>query len=88
MIEEVQESLDLINENEYCNIETKYFTEVSWIQVSAGLKLLDTDKFRERMSRIDPTVMDNYKKSFLKNHENMASICISHKDFLEYLRQN
>jgi len=88
MIEEVQESLDLINENEYCNIETKYFSNVSWIQVSAGLKLLDIDKFRERMQTIDHTVMDNYKKSFLKNQENMASICISHKDFLEYLRQN
>ena len=88
MIEEVQEVLDLINEHEYSNIGLDYFHRESWIQVSAGLKLLDTNEFIGKMSRFDPRIIDGHKKALLQRQENMASICISHKDFLEYLRQN
>ncbi len=88
MIERVREVLELINENEYSNIETNYFANASWIQVSDGLKLLNNNLFKHRMDRIDKMSIGNYKQAFLKNQEAMAKTCLSHKQFLEYLRQN
>jgi tryptophan halogenase len=88
MIDEVEQTLNLINENEYANIELNYFNISSWLQVSTGLKLLNLNLFKEKIAKFDVAVLEKHKQSFLKNQENMASICISHKDFLEYLRQN
>jgi len=87
MISEVQEILDLINENEYSNLNLKCFSNHSWIQVAGGLNLLDLNSFKERLSRFDTGPIDTIEHSFLRNQNNVSKICISHKEFLEYLRQ-
>jgi tryptophan halogenase len=88
VIDEVQQTLDLINENEYARIDNDCFSNLSWMQVASGLKLLDSNKFKEKMARLDSESIENYKQSFLTNQENILKTCVSHKDFLDYLRQN
>jgi tryptophan halogenase len=87
----VLEKIQLINENQHAFFEHSLFENSSWLQVASGLNLLDNNKFRERMNRFDSRALQEvelFKNNFVNNQENMASICISHKDFLEYLRQN
>jgi tryptophan halogenase len=91
MINEVRDLIEMLNENEYAYFEHFIFENSSWMQVAAGLNLFDTNKFKQRMDRYGPEankILNDHKVQFLNNMKSFSEMCLSHKDFLEYLRQN
>ena len=87
MLENVENTIEWIKEtrNIDVDIDKKYFSIYSWMQVANGLQLLDMSSY-DKESVVEQETLNNFHSSFLKNQDNLAKICISHKEFLEYLR--
>lgn len=89
MIDSVQETLDWLRETKTVDVDIgkKYFSIQSWMQVADGLQLLNFNTPNQKTQKFNFDTVDSFNSAFLKNQNNVAKVCISHKDFLEYLRQ-
>lgn len=89
MIDTVQETLEWMKETKTidADVQKKCFSIHSWMQVANGLKLLDYDTINRKTHVYSQEYINSYNLNFVKNQENMLKLCISHKDFLDYLKQ-
>jgi hypothetical protein len=69
------------------DIHKKAFSIRGWMQVANGLGLFKYDTRNRKTHVFSQEYINSYNSSFLKNQENMLKMCISHKDFLNYLKQ-
>jgi len=89
MIGTVHETLEWMKETKTidADIHKKVFSSRSWMQVANGLGLFNYDTRNRKNHVFSEEYINSYNLSFLKNQENMLKMCISHKDFLNYLKQ-
>jgi tryptophan halogenase len=89
MIDTVHETLEWMKETKTigADIQKKAFSIRGWMQVANGLDLFKYDTRNRKTQVFSQEYINSYNSSFLKNQENMLKICISHKDFLNYLKQ-
>jgi tryptophan 7-halogenase len=87
MIDSVAETLELLKNNQYMDMSDRMlFTTKSWIMVAADLGLLDKDKCKNIISKYNVDQIETHKLSLMKNHQNVIRTCLSHKEFLEYMK--
>jgi tryptophan halogenase len=88
--ESLEEKLINLNSYENCFFTHEYniFVKTSWLQVSSGLGLLSDKNYKIHYEKIidKQRVMLEYL-NLLQNQENMIKTCVSHKEFLDYMRQ-
>jgi len=89
MIDTVHETLEWMKETKTidADIHKKAFSIRGWMQVANGLGLFKYDTRNRKTHVFSQEYINSYNSSFLKNQENMLKMCISHKDFLNYLKQ-
>ena len=89
MIDTVHETLEWMKETKTidADIQKKAFSIRGWMQVANGLGLFKYDTRNRKTHVFSQEYINSYNSSFLKNQENMLKMCISHKDFLNYLKQ-
>lgn len=87
MIPSIVEKLEILNEFENNSLETGLFEKQSWLQIMSGLNLFDTFLFQEKIKKFNNNFIESHLNSFLKNQDNVIKSCVTHKEFLEYLRQ-
>lgn len=84
MVETIPEKIELVNHNLQMNCE--YFVKRSWMEVCDGLELIRPDYYSEIYKHLDTETIENNRKSLMRNQKNMLKSCVTHKDFLEYLK--
>jgi len=89
MLDKVEETLTLINCFENCWFSHEYnnFTLPSWLQVSAGLGLISDKNYKNYYNIENKKIITKEYLNLLQNQENMIKTCVSHKEFLDYMRQ-
>jgi tryptophan halogenase len=92
MVEQTNDSLNIWEHSvptEYSNgFNQNIFLTDSWMQVADGLHWLKPEAFQKRVhsAGIDQRIGNRFM-SFIKNMNQMTSSCVSHDEFLNYLRQ-
>lgn len=84
MVPGLEEKISLLNIN--VHIESKTFSQRSWVEVANGLELLDKSFFKEKVKRMDYELQERIMISLNRNQNNIMKKCLSHKEYLEYLK--
>jgi tryptophan halogenase len=87
MVDSVAETLELLQSNQYMSMDERMlFTTKSWVMVAADLELLDREKCKAILTRYNNDTIDLHRASLMRNHHNVMKNCVTHREFLEYLK--
>lgn len=88
MVESLEETIDILSFNQYDPlIEKHLYANKSWVQILAGLRLLNQKVCVKLLEHSDVDQIEFFKQSLLTNYSNLEKICITHKDFISYFTQ-
>ena len=83
----VSEVIDLLDENQWANIDRTMFTNESWLQVANGLKMIDKQSYASIMKRYDTSKLDNALSDLISKQTTIINKSMTHQKFLEYLEK-
>lgn len=85
MISSVQEDLELLTNFSNVRLTNDLFGNLSWIQVSHGLNLLDTSRYKETFQNVDQQFAENLRHWCELKQNSVVDTCFDHKEFIEFM---
>jgi tryptophan halogenase len=86
MVESLEDSLEILKYNQSVPLINKFlFSIKSWAQVAGDLQLLDSNVCSHTLKEYNLEELILARQSLIKNQENLFKICVSHKEFLDYI---
>ena len=87
MVESLEETIDILSFNQYDPlIEKHLYANKSWVQILDGLQLINPEICVKLLQNSDIDRIDMFRESLLTNYNNLEKICLTHKDFINYIK--
>ena len=68
-------------------VQLQMFTAPSWISVGDGVRFFDRPVFRQLSDCWNQLKLEEGVNVLNKRHEHVSKVCMSHSDFLDFLKQ-
>lgn len=86
MIGTVSDTLSLISEYPYINLDGNMFNNSSWLQVGHGLQAIQLDNYYRTFEFCDHDYSNHLRDQAQRKQDNIINSCIDHKLFVEAMR--
>lgn len=87
IIKGVSDTIELIKQNQNPLFTRQLFGLSSWLHVARGLELITQNDYIDDYRRNNPSDVNFSYSQLDHNQNNIAKVCVTHKELLEHLRQ-